>query len=105
MFPKHAKNGYTVARVGLSADAKNISCGNFAKGEFDDILIRVNSFESASQGYAFNQDGSTVGLTRTSALTGFIWQESTDLATFTDVLGSDDAASLDVVPTKTVRAY
>jgi subtilisin-like proprotein convertase family protein len=103
--PEHAKNGYTVARVGLSASAKNVSCGNFDKGEFDDILIRVNSFETTTDNYAFNEDGSTITLSTSSTLNGYTWQNSSDLVSFTDVGGSNDAVTLDVIPTSAVSAY
>jgi subtilisin-like proprotein convertase family protein len=103
--PEHAKNGYTVARVGLSTDAKNISCGNFAKGEFDDVLIRVNSFETTTNNYAYNEDGSAITLSQTPSISGYIWQKSTDLVSFTDEAGSNDALNLGVIPTSTVSAY
>ncbi len=103
--PEHAKNGYTVARVGLSTDAKNKSCGNFAKGEFDDVLIRVNSFETTTNNYAYNEDGSTITLSQSPSISGYIWQESTDLVNYADVVGSNDALTLNAVPLANVTAY
>ena len=103
--PEFARNGLTVARVGATNTAKNLTCGNIANGEFDDILIRVNSLESTSNLLEYNESGDSITLFTNTTSSAFMWEESTDLAAYTDVSGSNNAASIMVKPLSTVSAY
>lgn len=103
--PEFAKNGLTVARVGLSQRARNQTCGNFPIGEFDDILIRVNSLESNTSVLEYREDTLAFDIQSNSNQTGYVWQQSTDLISYTDIVGSMNAGNLSVTASNTVNAY
>lgn len=104
--PEFAKNGLTVARVGASGFAKNQTCGNFPIGEFDDILIRVNSLETTTNLLEYNETGDSILLATSTLAPAFMWQESTNLVAYTDVAGSANASSIMVKPiSSSVSAY
>lgn len=103
--PANASNGYTVTRIGLSQYARNQTCGNFPIGEFDDILIRVNSLESTTPLYSYNESGDSITLNSNTNATNFTWQQSTDLNAYTDVAGSNNASTINVEPNDNVQSF